>query len=159
MTLRRTQVPSPDLWKAACQKDKRLVTAKVKNVKTNSMGTKLGRIHMCVECASFYPPPWCQSLDLLTLFTTAMVFLLMCFPFMGFILFIFNPVYLLRTPMFYPNTFYPDSQGRIHMKPQNLDKMDVRRTSVLRSSGKRDRAEGAGAERGERKQRKLTIRE
>jgi len=90
MTLRRTQVPSPDLWKAACQKDKRLVTAKVKNVKTNSMGTKL---------------------------------------------------------------------GRIHMKPQNLDKMDVRRTSVLRSSGKRDRAEGAGAERGERKQRKLTIRE
>lgn len=46
LTVRRSQLPSPDMWKAACQKDKRIKPAKVKNVKRSSLGDKLGRIHM-----------------------------------------------------------------------------------------------------------------
>ena len=46
MTVRRSQLPSPDMWKSAVQKDKRVITAKVKNIKRSSMGDKLGRIHM-----------------------------------------------------------------------------------------------------------------
>lgn len=46
LTVRRSQLPSPDMWKAAVQKDKRVKIAKVKNIKRSALGDKLGRIHM-----------------------------------------------------------------------------------------------------------------
>jgi len=43
---RRSQLPSDDLWKTACKQPAALKKTKVKNISKNSVGDKLGRIHM-----------------------------------------------------------------------------------------------------------------
>jgi ribosome production factor 2 len=45
LSLRRTQLPSDDLWKAATRKP-RTLAKKVKNIERDIMGDKVGRIHM-----------------------------------------------------------------------------------------------------------------
>lgn len=46
MSLRRTKLASDDLIKTACKKPKELKAKKVKNITRDTLGTKLGRIHM-----------------------------------------------------------------------------------------------------------------
>jgi len=46
LVLRRSKLPSPDLWRAACKQPKQLRPKKVKNVTKNEMGDKVGRIHL-----------------------------------------------------------------------------------------------------------------
>jgi len=46
LTLRRSQLPSEDLWKTACKKPAALKPSKVKNITKTAMGDKVGRIHM-----------------------------------------------------------------------------------------------------------------
>lgn len=46
LTLRRSQLPSEDLWKTACKRPAVLKPSKVKNVTKTVLGEKLGRIHM-----------------------------------------------------------------------------------------------------------------
>ncbi|KAI9145004.1 ribosome biogenesis protein RPF2 [Paraphysoderma sedebokerense] len=44
--LRRTQMANPDIWKNANKIPKELKPTKVKNVKTNALGEKFGRVHV-----------------------------------------------------------------------------------------------------------------
>lgn len=46
LTVRRTQTASEDLWKTACKQPNLSVEKKVKNVNRNSMGDKVGTLHM-----------------------------------------------------------------------------------------------------------------
>lgn len=46
LTVRRTQLASEDMWKVACKRPKLPEQIKVKNVKENILGDKMGRIHM-----------------------------------------------------------------------------------------------------------------
>lgn len=46
LTLRRTQLPSDDLWKAATRKPRGVAPKNIKNIKRTDMGEKLGRLHM-----------------------------------------------------------------------------------------------------------------
>ena len=46
LTLRRSQAAGEDLWKAACKVPNVSVEKKVKNVARNSMGDKVGKLHM-----------------------------------------------------------------------------------------------------------------
>ena len=46
LTVRRSQLPSADLWKAACRQPKKTMEKKVKNITKSSLGDKIGRIHM-----------------------------------------------------------------------------------------------------------------
>ena len=46
LSLRRTRLASDDLWKLACRQPKASTTKKVKNVSENSMGDKIGRLHI-----------------------------------------------------------------------------------------------------------------
>ena len=46
LTLRRTQAASEDLWKTACRTPALTTDKKVKNVARNTMGDKIGKIHM-----------------------------------------------------------------------------------------------------------------
>lgn len=45
-TLRRTKLPSPDLMKEACKKPRELKVTKKKNISTDGLGNKHGRVHM-----------------------------------------------------------------------------------------------------------------
>lgn len=45
-TLRRSKLPSDDLMKEACRKPRELKVAKKRNVSTDGLGTKHGRIHI-----------------------------------------------------------------------------------------------------------------
>ena len=46
LTVRRTQAASEDLWKTACKQPNLSVEKKIKNVTRNSLGDKVGTIHM-----------------------------------------------------------------------------------------------------------------
>jgi ribosome production factor 2 len=46
LTLRRSQLPSEDLWKTACRQPDVAQEKKVKNIARNSLGDKVGTIHM-----------------------------------------------------------------------------------------------------------------
>lgn len=46
LSLRRSQLPSEDLWKTACKRPAALKATKVKNISKTSLGDKVGRIHM-----------------------------------------------------------------------------------------------------------------
>ena len=46
LTLRRNQPAGEDLWKAACKTPNVSVEKKAKNIERNSMGDKIGKIHM-----------------------------------------------------------------------------------------------------------------
>ncbi|KAI8078980.1 ribosome production factor 2 [Gilbertella persicaria] len=46
LKIRRTTLPKPDLWKAACKVPKEVKPKKVKNIEVDEMGDKYGRIHL-----------------------------------------------------------------------------------------------------------------
>jgi len=46
LSVRRTNLGSDDMWKAACKKPKIVKPTKVKNITSNNFGDKIGQIHM-----------------------------------------------------------------------------------------------------------------
>jgi ribosome production factor 2 len=46
LSVRRNHSATDDLWKAACKQPKILVETKVKNVRDNALGDKVGRLHL-----------------------------------------------------------------------------------------------------------------
>ena len=46
LTVRRSQLASDDLFKAACRQPKEATQTKQKNIETSALGDKVGRVHL-----------------------------------------------------------------------------------------------------------------